>query len=283
MMDEPVNAGTPDPGIAVALGSAFLGMYAHSGFLCGLNEAGIFPGHISGASAGAIAGGFYASGLRGPALKKAVLAGKFKRSFVDAGLLFRWVPMVFFGTLTGILNGRRVVKYLRRTLPVTSMEEIPGVKLSLAVTDIRNSRGLFLTNGPLAESIMASCSVPLLFAGQRIGGTEFHDGGILHELPLEPFLDDPNIHTIILHKLTYPECPSPRTLKIPAVFCNSHRTLNEALLGFRLREAERNGKRVIFIETDHSYPGFFQSKEKKKKYFENGYQAGMTLKHQIAP
>jgi NTE family protein len=283
MMDEPVKDGTPDPGIAVALGSAFLGMYAHSGFLCGLNDVGIFPGHVSGTSAGAIAGGFYAAGLRGVALKKAVLAGKFKRSFADAGILFRWIPMFFWGSLTGLLHGRRVVKYLRKTLPVAAIEDAPGVKLSLAVTDLRNSRGLFLRRGPLAESIMASCSVPLLFASQRIGETELHDGGILHELPLEPFLNDPSIHTIILHKLTYPECPPPKKLKIPAVFCNSHRLLNEALLAFRLQEAQRNGKKVIFVETDHSYPGFFQSKETKKEYFEDGYRAGMFLKHQISP
>ena len=68
-MNEEPKAETPNPGIALALGSAFLGIYAHGGFLCGLNKAGVFPGHVAGASAGAMAGGFYASGMRGAELE----------------------------------------------------------------------------------------------------------------------------------------------------------------------------------------------------------------------
>jgi NTE family protein len=76
------TAGKSDPGVALALGSAFLGMYAHAGFLCGLNQAGVFPGHIAGASAGAMAGGFYAAGLRDSELEAAILCGKLKRNRV---------------------------------------------------------------------------------------------------------------------------------------------------------------------------------------------------------
>lgn len=279
MVDSDPN-GRADPGIALTLGSAFLGMYAHTGFLCGLNQAGIFPGHLAGASAGAIAGGFYAAGLRGPDLEKAILAPAFKRSFADPGMLVRWLPMLLTGTLTGVMSGRRMVRYLQRVLPVANIEETTPVKLSIAVTDLANRQGLMLTRGPLAESIMASCSVPLLFSSQNIGGRNFHDGGVLHELPFEHFVNDPAIHTIIVHSLSAPATPQ-RKLKVLGMVSGSHKMLNTALVDYRLAEARRNGKRVILIETEHPSPGFFQSKETKKRYFEKGIHAAKAAQKQF--
>ncbi|MGC4016375.1 MAG: patatin-like phospholipase family protein [Luteolibacter sp.] len=105
---------------------------------------------------------------------------------VDPGMIYRWAPMVTFGRLTGILNGKRVIHHLRRELPVMSIEDAPQVNLKIAVTDLRRQQSVFLTRGLLAEAMMASCAVPLLFSEQTIDGTRFSDGGILHELPFEP-------------------------------------------------------------------------------------------------
>lgn len=268
------NIGTSDPGVAVVLGSAFLGIYAHGGFLAGLNEAGIFPGHVSGASAGAMAGGFYAAGLRDIALENAVLSAALKRSYTDIGMIFRGAPMFFIGRLTGLMHGKKVVVHLRHELPVENIEDTPGVRLQLVVTDLRKKESVFLTRGPLAESMMASCAVPILFTGQRLAGIEYHDGGILHELPIEPYIHDPAIHTIIVHNLTKPTAPPKKSLGVSAPFGDGHQMLNDALFDYRRKEAERNGKRVIIIETEHPSPGFFQNAETKKRFFEIGRASG---------
>ena len=46
-MSEMPGRDRSDPRVALFLGSAFLGIYAHGGFFCGLNEAGVFPSHIA--------------------------------------------------------------------------------------------------------------------------------------------------------------------------------------------------------------------------------------------
>jgi len=280
MPDQPTPA-TPDPGVALALGSAFLGMYAHGGFLCGMNLAGVFPGQISGSSAGAMAAGFYAAGLRGSELEAAILCGKLKRSYPDLGMLLRVAPMFFIGRLSGLMHGKRVVRHLEKLLPVGAIEDTPDVKLKIAVTDLRGFAGSFLEEGPLARAMMASCSVPVLFTEQRIGETRYHDGGILHELPLEPFIRDPLIHTIIVHNVSYPVRAMGRHLGISAVFSHSHQMMNNALFAYRRAEAERNGKRVIVIETTHSHPGVFQTKAAKKRFFEAGHGSGLSIRDEL--
>ncbi len=271
------NIGTADPGVAVVLGSAFLGIYAHGGFLAGLNEAGIFPGHIAGASAGAMAGGFYAAGLRKNALENAILSPTLKRSYADIGILFRGAPMFFFGRLTGVMNGKKVIRHLKQELPVGNIEDTPGVRLNLVVTDIRKKQSIFLTRGPLAESMMASCAVPVLFTGQILDGIEYHDGGILHELPIEPYIHDAGIHTIIVHNLTKPIGAPKKSLGVSDPFGDGHQMLNDALFAYRRKEAERNGKRVIFIETEHPSPGLFQNAGTKKRFFEIGRKSALAL------
>lgn len=280
-MTAPVSETPADPGIALALGSAFLGVYAHGGFLCGLNEAGIHPGHISGSSAGAIAGGFYAAGFRGERLRDAVLSPVLKRSYPDPGMVFRGAPMFFIGKLTGLMNGKRVIRHLRQALECERIEEAACAKLSIAVTDLRKLEAKFLSSGPLAEAIMASCSVPILFTGQTIAGTEFHDGGILHELPLEPFVNDPAIHTIIVHAVSNPQRSSQKHLGVSSAFSNSHEMLNRALTAHRVKEAEKNGKRVIFVETVHPHPGLLQSAATKRRFFDKGHSTGLSLAEQF--
>lgn len=276
-MIAPVSEIPTDPGIALALGSAFLGVYAHGGFLCGLSEAGVHPGHVAGASAGAIAGGFYAVGFRGEKLRDAVLSPVLKSSYPDPGMIFRGAPMFFVGKLTGLMNGKRVIRHLRQELDCERIEDTPSAKLSIAVSDLRKIEGKFLTTGPLAEAIMASCSVPILFTGQTIDGTEYHDGGILHELPMEPFIHDPAIHTIIVHAVSNPRKTSNKHLGVSSAFSHGHEMLNGALTAYRTKEAEKNGKRVIFVETNHPHPGLLQSAATKRRYFEEGRSTGLSL------
>lgn len=281
MMEAPPKP-SPDPGIALALGSAFLGVYAHGGFLCGLNRAGIFPGHVAGASAGALAGGFYAAGLRGSALEEAVISAALKRSYPDLFMPIRGAPLGI-GILTGMMSGKRVVRHLKSALPVAAIEDTPGVKLSIAVTDLQRSEAFFLHSGPLAEAIMASCAVPILFSGQNIDGRKFYDGGIIHDIPLEPFITDPAIHTVIIHRITYPSDERKKRLGIKEAFINGHHMLNAALFELRIREAGSNGKRVILLETLHAHPGLLQSKATKKRYFEDGHHTGLSITSKLTP
>jgi predicted acylesterase/phospholipase RssA len=73
---------------AVILGSSFLGVYAHAGFMSALDSLGFSPARIAGSSGGALAGAFHACGLRGEALRDTALDPKLRRSFFDLGCFF---------------------------------------------------------------------------------------------------------------------------------------------------------------------------------------------------
>ena len=58
--------------------------------------------------------------------------------------------------------------------------------------------------------------------------------------------------------------------------------LNDALFEFRRTACERNGKRVIVIETEHPSPGLFQTKAAKKRYFDEGFRSGLGIKQETS-
>lgn len=267
-----------DPGVAVSLGSAFLGYYAHAGFLNGLNEAGIFPGKICGASAGALAASLYAAGVQGDELRDFVMDRNLKKAFIDPGFLYRWFPMLVFGQPVGLLSGKSAIKYFEGKLPVSRIENCPSAELAIAVSNLRKKKCPILKEGPLAQSIVASCSVPILFGEQEIEGERYFDGGILHESPLEHYFEDDGIHTIIVHRVDYPN-PKKRYFFIHDIFTASHAMFSAEITDYRKREAELRGKRLIFVDTHHAHPGLLQSQEKKLAFYLKGKETGeSTLK-----
>ena len=265
-----------DSGIALSLGSAFLGYDTHAGFLSGINQSGIFPEKISGASAGAIAAGLYAAGIQDTALQNFLLAPRFKRAFLDPGFLYRWFPMLVLGQPIGLLSGKNMISYLEKELPVQNIEDCPHSKLSISVSNLRDQKHPALASGPLARSIMASCSVPLLFADQQINGHRYFDGGILQRAPIEHFLDDPEIHTIIVHRVNYPGQKKRRSFFIHDVFTASHNTLTASILSFQRREAKIRGKKLIFLDTIHSHPGFFPKGKQREEFYQAGLATGLA-------
>jgi len=265
-----------DPGIAVSLGSAFLGYYAHTGFLNGLNEQGIFPGKICGASAGALVASLYASGMQGDELRKFILDRELKKAFIDPGFLYRWIPMLFFGQPTGLLNGKRAIKFLEESLPVSKIEDCSKAELAIAVSNLRKKICPILQEGPLAQAISASCSVPGLFGEQEIAGERYFDGGILHESPLDHYFPDDEIHTIIVHRVDYPN-PKKKHFFVHDIFTASHDMFSAEITGYRKREAEFRGKRLIFCDTHHPHPGLLQSQEKKEAFYEKGCETGREI------
>ena len=106
----------PDPGLAVCLSSSFFGYYAHLGVLSAMEEAGLYPGRIAGASAGAMAGGLWAAGLRGEALEKVIYDFHFRRAFFDLGAFLRWPGIVTGLAGDGLLSGVRMRRYLARCI-----------------------------------------------------------------------------------------------------------------------------------------------------------------------
>jgi NTE family protein len=267
------------PGLAVALGSSLLGYYAHAGFLNGLEAAGLRPAKIAGASAGALAGALYASGLRGEALREAVLDSALRWSFFDWGSFLRLPGVLSVFWASGLFSGHRAVKRLRGLVNGGDLAALKMPAMEIAVTDAVTHRPEILREGPLAELIVASCAVPGLLTIQRVGERRFIDGGVACEIPFEQWLDDPEVDTIVIHRVRH-EAGSGPTVSWETVATSigsAHQAVCNELHRHRAEWARVKGKRVIEIDTFTPAPGMF-SQRRAPVCYERGYEAGTMVK-----
>ena len=153
-----------DGPFALALSSGFFGFYAHAGVVSVLAEEGFEPTHISGSSAGALVGGCWAAGLSPEAIQA---------TFFDLRREDFWDPAPGFG----LLRGRLFRERLKTTLPIDAIHEC-HVPFRPSVFDVFGRRTEVLQQGPLAESIAASCALPGLFQPVRLNRRAYLDGGI---------------------------------------------------------------------------------------------------------
>ncbi|MGD7651954.1 MAG: patatin-like phospholipase family protein [Verrucomicrobiales bacterium] len=247
-------APAPDPArCALVLGSSFLGVYAHTGFLAGLHEADFSPARIAGSSAGAFAGGLHAAGLRGDPLRTTLLAPVMRHAFLDAGALWRLPGILTTLWSSGLFTGDRLVRHLRNTLGDIDLRDTP---LDIAVTNADTARTEIHRSGPLAELIMASCAVPGLFTARNIGPHRYLDGGISAELPYHHLIDDPAIQTIVIHRIRHQKSPAPpANLTIKHVIAATHRNSCREFHAIRSNLARAAGKSIIELTTTTPPPG----------------------------
>lgn len=149
----------------LALSSGFFGFYAHAGVLRALEHVGLLPERITGSSAGALAGGAWASGLSADSLI-AELRALARSDFWDPS----WGP--------GLLRGELFRAHLERILPVRDFADC-RTPLAISVFDLRARRTRVVERGQLVPAIQASCSVPLMFHPVKVNGRASVDGGVL--------------------------------------------------------------------------------------------------------
>ncbi|MCW1926317.1 patatin-like phospholipase family protein [Luteolibacter arcticus] len=259
-----------DPGLAVCLSSSFFGYYAHLGLLNAMEEAGLRPGRIAGASAGAIAGGLWAAGLRDEALEKVIYDFHFRRAFFDLGAFYRW-PGILTGLAgAGLLSGVRMRRYLRRVIGDRQIEDLQSPRLEIAVANLTRKLGEIRSSGPLNDFIIASSAMPVLFMPQRIGGEDFLDGGVANETPFDHWLDDPAIHTIVVHSIRHSSCMRGLPWRTPGgILGECHGIVASDLMRRRIEDARISGKRLILLETEHDHPGLLHG-GKSRGFFAAG-------------
>lgn len=265
---------TPTSGLAVALGSSFLGYYAHAGFLNGLAAAGIIPERISGASAGAIAGSLFAAGFRGTDLENAALDPALRWSFFDWGALHR-LPGVASGLGgSGLLSGTRAVRHFRSLVGDTDLSSLHRPTMEIAVTDAANHRPEILRAGPLPELIVASCAVPGLIRIQSVGTGHYIDGGVACEIPFEQWLDEPTVETILIHRIQRGN-PGVKTRQTLFHAIGSiHRTVCGEFHRHRRGLAHAKGKRLIEIQTTTPIPALLSTRNSRACH-DLGFASGM--------
>jgi predicted acylesterase/phospholipase RssA len=246
--------------LAVCLNSSFLGFYAHAGFMQGLEELGVRPAAVSGASAGALVAGFLAAGKSAGETAALLLQPDLRATLLDWG-----VPWRALGTLanrpgfTGAVSADRALRLLRGHLGDHRVEACTQPRLALSVTNLTAGRTEVITAGPLAEFILASGAFPGLFAAREVEGAHYWDGGIANPLPFDPWLTDPEIDTILVHVVFNPTeaavRDASRRLNVAGAFNLSHQIICDELLRWKTDAARLHGKRLIFLRTEAPRPG----------------------------
>ncbi len=162
--------------IGIALGGGGARGVAHLGVLKALEEMGIKPDVISGASAGSIVGAFIAAGM---GAEEAFDLIKDDR-FLDYAKIH--IPV------TGLFSLDKFEKNLEKTLPVSNFDELE-IPLYVAVSNLNSGKVEYLEKGSLIQAVKASSSIPVLFSAVEIDGNMYVDGGLLDNLPYKPLLD----------------------------------------------------------------------------------------------
>jgi NTE family protein len=147
--------------------------FSHLGVLQALNEEGIYPDIISGVSAGAIAGVFYADGYTPHEILK-FLSGK--------------KGLDYFGFIVpkdGLMDMNGLRKILEKYLTARKFGDLK-IPLVVAATDLNHGKITYFSNGNLIEVIIASSSIPVLFKPVLINNTQYLDGGIMDNFPVHP-------------------------------------------------------------------------------------------------
>ncbi|WP_417308957.1 patatin-like phospholipase family protein [Devosia sp.] len=172
--------------IGVALGSGAARGLAHIAYIEALDELGLKPAAIAGASIGGLIGAGWANGMTGAELRahayevlgsiQQIASTFWSRNPLDLQKLFA----------RGLSVQPHAVDVARTFLPVDFPDTFEALKIPFKVvaTDYHDWREVVFDSGPLVPAIAASMAIPSLFRPAVIDGRYFVDGGVTNPLPV---------------------------------------------------------------------------------------------------
>ncbi|TCP70654.1 patatin-like phospholipase family protein [Baia soyae] len=159
------------PVIGLALGAGGARGFAHIGVLKVLEEERIPIDLIAGSSMGSFVGACYANGCRLSLMEG--LAVHFKRKI--------WLDYKIPGM--GFISGRRAHEVIRLLTHRKRIEEFP-IPLAVVATDLASGEKVVFREGPAADAIRASISIPGVFDPVNIENRLLVDGGVVDRVPV---------------------------------------------------------------------------------------------------
>ncbi|MEI8113191.1 MAG: patatin-like phospholipase family protein [Bacteroidia bacterium] len=162
--------------IGLALSGGGARGIVHIGVIEALHKYGIRPEIISGASAGALVGVFYAAGMEPLQILELVKSNKVVK-------MFKWqLPS------NGLIDIEKILSLLETNIKKDDFSCLKKpfycsvVNLNSGLTEIKNE-------GKLFQWVLASASIPVIFEPQIINGFTYVDGGLLNNLPVDCIRD----------------------------------------------------------------------------------------------
>jgi len=97
----------------------------------------------------------------------------------------------------GLLKTKTFHKILKQFVPMSTFEEL-AIPVIVCATDFNHAKSLYFEAGKIADVVVASCSIPLIFSPTMVKGRMLVDGGLLNNFPVEPLKERCN-HIIGVH------------------------------------------------------------------------------------
>jgi NTE family protein len=203
---EPTVADGPDapsfvptrarPRLALVLAAGGPRGFAHVGVLRALDELGIRPDLIVGASVGALIGSALAAGLSVAQIETFAFDFDFYR-------LARWSASGGFK-----LEGRGISDLVQQTLGVRKFQQL-RIPFAAIALDVQRQEVAIFNHGELGPAVQASCAVPRWFAPVRIRGREFADGDAVSPLPVKAARQLGALKVLAVDVAIHPDRPRP--------------------------------------------------------------------------
>ncbi|HEY5066216.1 MAG TPA: patatin-like phospholipase family protein [Xanthobacteraceae bacterium] len=174
---------------ALALGSGGARGLAHIAVIEALDDMGVKPTAIAGASIGALIGAAYAAGISGHDIRRHVLGIAHKPNETRRRLLAARSGS-FANLLSGLFGQATLLdpeKFCTQFLPDSVPADFAALQIPLTVmaTDLHRRAEAPLNSGALRPAIAASLAIPGLFRPVTIDGRILIDGGTTNPLPFD--------------------------------------------------------------------------------------------------
>lgn len=228
------------PRVGLALGAGGARGLAHIPALEALDELGVKPVAIAGASMGAVIGASYASGMSGKDIRAFAMEALRGRGGIARRLVahqlgrmrahlretrsFRGTPMRFDAAAVAM-------DFLPPDLP----ERFEDLQLPLTVvaTDFWRREGVLYKSGPLLPAVAGSMAIPGLLRPVEFDGRVLIDGGVVNPLPFDLLRAETDIVIAVdltrLSNEASRAIPDARTNLIAAAYIMSNAIVSEKL------------------------------------------------------
>jgi len=261
--------------LGLVLGGGAAKGYAHIGVIKVIEELGIKPDIVVGASMGALIGGFYAAGFDSKTLTGIALKiDKKKKNW-----LFK--PHI---SKKGFVEGRNVLRFLEPYLGNKKIENL-SIKYAAIATDIENEAEIIIDRGDLLQAIRAAISIPVVFMPHHYAGRILIDGGFVNPVPItvcQKLGAEKIIAVNVLRHADYKQLsisstsPSYMKYNFKKVFEETFELITSRLIDYEIGQM----KKGIVIDINTKGIGMSQF-EKGKQAIERGYSEVQKYREEL--
>ena len=171
-----MNYPNSKPKLGVALSGGGARGLAHIGVLKALSSAGIQIDFLAGASMGGVIAASFAAGLDPSEIEEiACHAGTTSKL---ARLADPALPQ------KGLFRGKKIHSFFDQLLQNKTFDDLQ-IPLTIIAVDLNSNQEIHITEGPIADALRATISIPGIFVPIEKDGMRLVDGGLLNNLPID--------------------------------------------------------------------------------------------------